>query len=45
VPLLKAWLAARQGNDGWRRVRAPLVAAGAEAAASLPRALLSAAAV
>jgi 4-hydroxy-tetrahydrodipicolinate synthase len=45
VPLLKAWLAARQGNDGWRRVRAPLVAAGAEAAASLPHALLSAAAV
>jgi 4-hydroxy-tetrahydrodipicolinate synthase len=45
VPLLKAWLAASQGNDGWRRVRAPLVAAGADAAASLPRALLSAAAV
>ena len=39
VPLLKAWLAASQGNDGWRRVRAPLVAAGAEAAASLPRSL------
>jgi len=39
VPLLKAWLAASQGNDGWRRVRAPLVPAGAEAAASLPRSL------
>jgi 4-hydroxy-tetrahydrodipicolinate synthase len=43
VPLLKAWLAARYRNDGWRRVRAPLVAAAANAAASLPRALVTAA--
>lgn len=45
VPLLKAWLAACQGSDGWRRVRAPLVAIGADATAALPRALLSGAAV
>jgi 4-hydroxy-tetrahydrodipicolinate synthase len=45
VPLLKAWLAACQGNDGWRRVRAPLVAMSADAAAGLPRGLLSGAVV
>ena len=43
VPLLKAWLAARYRNDGWRRVRAPLVPAAASAADSLPRALVTAA--
>ncbi|AXL48786.1 dihydrodipicolinate synthase family protein [Paraburkholderia caffeinilytica] len=44
VPLLKAWVAACQGNDGWRRVRAPLVGIDAHATAALPRALLSGAA-
>ena len=41
VPLLKAWVAACQGNDGWRRVRAPLMAIDADVKAALPRALLA----
>lgn len=41
VPRLKAWLAATQREDGWRRVRAPLVA---DTDAVLPHVLKSAAA-
>ena len=41
VPFLKAWVATCQGNDGWRRVRAPLAAIDADVKTTLPRALLS----
>ncbi|WP_118178647.1 dihydrodipicolinate synthase family protein [Paraburkholderia phosphatilytica] len=42
MPWLKALLAVRQRDDGWRRVRRPLVEAGPDALKALPRALLEA---
>jgi 4-hydroxy-tetrahydrodipicolinate synthase len=40
TPWLKALLAVRQGDEGWRRVRRPLVEAGPDALKVLPPALL-----